>query len=106
MSCRRWTVAALLSLAMLPRVPAHGEPQAASEPRVEKSPAAVDAFGDALPRGAIVRLGTLRWRHGGLIAASTFAPDGNVLATGAQDGSVWLWDCATGKKLRQFKGLQ
>jgi RNA polymerase sigma factor (sigma-70 family) len=33
-----------------------------------------------------------------------YAPNGTVLAAGAQDGSVMLWDPATGKELRRLRG--
>jgi WD40 repeat protein len=42
-----------------------------------------------------VHTGRLRHRirvHSGTVHALTFSPDGSLLATGAQDGSVCLWD--------------
>jgi WD40 repeat protein len=32
----------------------------------------------------------------------TFSPDGTVLATGADDGTVRLWDPRTGKELARL----
>ena len=34
------------------------------------------------------------------------SPDGATLATGGADGSVRLWDVATGKQRRKFQGHQ
>src|SRR5260370_5317324 len=55
----------------------------------------VDGHGDALPAGAIARLGTPRWRHRANMIA--YSPDGNYLAaTGdvvaasdARQGTLW-----------------
>jgi WD40 repeat protein len=66
----------------------------------------LDAWGDALPAGAIQRLGSQRQRHGGMIGAIAWSADGKWLASGGgfTDRTVRLWDAATGKQLREFKG--
>ena len=40
-----------------------------------------DIHGDPLPPDAIGRLGTVRFRHGGIVADVAYAPDGRSLAT-------------------------
>ncbi len=59
---------------------------------------------DALPPGAVARLGEVRYRHVGRIFALAFSPDGKTLAAGGWDGSLRLWDVATREELRQFVG--
>jgi RNA polymerase sigma factor (sigma-70 family) len=66
--------------------------------------ARTDRHGDPLPDDALLRLGTLRWRHGGRIMAVAFSPDGKTLAVGCVDHSVQLRDLATGRSLRTFRG--
>src|SRR5262249_12441942 len=65
-------------------------------------PARVDLYGDPLPEGAIARMGTMSLRHvssGG--HASSFSPDGKLLATGGGTGTVKVWETATGRFLWQ-----
>lgn len=66
--------------------------------------AAAQSKGDALPPGAIARLGEVRYRNVGRAFSIAFSPDGKSLAAGAWDGSLRLWDVATGKEIRRFTG--
>lgn len=58
----------------------------------------IDAHGDALPSGALARLGTLRYRHDAPITAQAVTNDGKLIATGG-GRTVRVWDAATGKQL-------
>jgi len=62
-----------------------------------------DRYGDPLPKGAIARLGTIRFRHehASLHLIPAFSRDGKVLATGFNE--IRLWDPATGKLLREIR---
>jgi RNA polymerase sigma factor (sigma-70 family) len=77
-------------------------PQGAGQDGREKGGAErQDLFGDPLPAGAAVRLGSARlWP--GMFAFSLysvdFSPDGNALAMVGGDGAVHVWDTATGKE--------
>ncbi len=71
-------------------------------PPIEEAMPKVDRHGDALPEGALARLGTVRFRHGASIIHIALSRDGNVLATGGADGIVRLWDTRTGKLIREF----
>ncbi len=70
----------------------------------------VDANGDPLPEGAILRLGVVRqakvtrFAHRGAVGAVTFSPDSRMLATGCEGGCVMIWDAVTGRSLRDFPG--
>jgi WD40 repeat protein len=72
---------------------------AATAPAAE--PARTDALGDPLPSGAVLRLGTIRWRAGSPIVFLAALPDGHVLTVDQQQ-AVRVWDAATGRERQQF----
>lgn len=95
----RWIVRGVFILAgflaMVPPCIAAGNDPA------DKRPARTDLNGDALPAGALVRLGSVRFHHPGGMIAMDFSPDGKtVLAAGFMEGGLSLrfWETATGKE--------
>jgi RNA polymerase sigma factor (sigma-70 family) len=64
----------------------------------------VDRHGDALPDGALNRLGTLRFRHGYELRAAVFGPGDAVLFSAGSSRVIRVWDASTGKELAQLKG--
>jgi RNA polymerase sigma factor (sigma-70 family) len=87
--------------------PAADEPGAPPPSSTAKSAARVDDFGDPLPEAAVRRLGTLRFRHGGgYVNRLLLSPDGKTLVSKSYygEGSVCVWEFATGRLLRQFPG--
>ena len=58
-----------------------------------------DLYGDPLPPGAVMRLGTTRLRHAR--ADMVFSKDGKRLISCSRNGDVRIWDVATGKLLRR-----
>jgi WD40 repeat protein len=58
-----------------------------------------DAYGDPLPPGALLRLGTIRFRHGTWIEAVSYSPDGRTIAAGDDGGTIRLWDAKTGTEI-------
>jgi WD40 repeat protein len=61
-----------------------------------------DCYGDPLPRGALVRMGTIRFRHEDSVHSLCFSPDGKTVATSA-GRLVRLWDVARRQEVRTFK---
>src|SRR5438094_909368 len=58
---------------------------------------------DALPPGAVARLGSLRlWQGGYRICAVALSPDARFVASAGFDAPVVLWETATGRKVRNF----
>src|SRR5262249_50202497 len=60
-------------------------------------PSRVDRHGDALPPGAVARMGTVRWRDKGPVVGLAFLPDGKRVASLNWERTIILWDAATGR---------
>jgi hypothetical protein len=88
-SSTQYLLACLLGLAVV----AAADSAAPPVPRV-------DAYGDPLPRGAVARLGTVRWRHDGA-SAFAFTRAGETLVL-VGSGAVQFWDIKTGRVVRSF----
>ncbi len=61
-------------------------------------PERTDLYGDPLPPGALVRMGTLRLRHPTMAPSVAFSADGKTLISANPEG-VRFWDVSTGKPL-------
>ncbi len=71
---------------------------------VAETPSRVDALGDSLPPGVVMRLGSTRWRHGDVIQTVCYSQDGKRIASASfGDGSIRIWDTETGKMLHRFR---
>jgi WD40 repeat protein len=81
------------------------QPPAAPKPAVKESPPTAerkDAEGVPLPDGAVARLGSSRFRHGGTnIVTAAFSANGRLLAA-ADSRGIHVWDTATGRRVRHF----
>jgi WD40 repeat protein len=64
-----------------------------ADPTAERS----DAFGDALPADAVLRLGSVRLRHPDRVEALAYSADGKLLASADARGRVRVWDAQAGK---------
>jgi WD40 repeat protein len=64
-----------------------------------------DLDGDPLPSGAVVRIGSLRFRHPSAVECAAFSPDGRYIATGGMGAStVQIMETDTGKVIRRLPG--
>jgi WD40 repeat protein len=78
--------------------------QAAKEEKTEDRKPKTDLHGDPLPQGALVRMGTVRFRHPSLmVPLLAFLPDGKIVTSG-DDGMERIWDPTTGKELSKWHG--
>jgi RNA polymerase sigma factor (sigma-70 family) len=101
-----------------PTQPAAGAKPDDTKKSDEKKPG-VDAHGDPLPEGAIIRLGTVRFNHGTDLSQLLFTPDGKTIISAGRfensgaAGKAWrpgnglkglvrLWDAATGAETARF----
>ncbi|MDY3554341.1 sigma-70 family RNA polymerase sigma factor [Gemmata sp. JC717] len=72
-----------------------------------EEPVRTDRHGDPLPEGAVARIGTQRFRHGGgSINRLLPTSDGKMLVSKnySGDASVCVWELATGRLIHQFPG--
>jgi WD40 repeat protein len=68
------------------------------EPRKPLHP---NRWRDPLPPGALMRLGTIRFRHPGEIQALAISPDGKIMATGGE--KIYLWEMDTGRPIAMLQ---
>lgn len=65
-------------------------------------PMRTDRYGDPLPPGAAMRLGTVRYRHGHYLGHLAYTPDGRSVVTSDGRRHLQVWDARDGRKLRQI----
>jgi RNA polymerase sigma factor (sigma-70 family) len=80
--------------------------KAESEQPVEAKRVRTDRYGDALPEGAKLRLGTVRLRQGQPTYDAVFTPDGKTVIVGDGGGGIVFWDVATAREVRRLHHAQ
>jgi hypothetical protein len=104
---------AALGAAALSRPAANDRPEDARPPALhdrpdeaaEKPAAKTEGVGDALPPGALFRIGSTRLQHGSPINGVVASPDGKLLASLSSDGNLSIWELPTGReRYRTFIG--
>src|SRR6185295_4697509 len=88
-ACRSKPLLILLGLAVVANVAASQLP-------------APEGQGEALPPGAVVRLGSARGQQAGNVGFAAFLPDGASVVTVGDDRTIRLWESPSGKELRQI----
>jgi RNA polymerase sigma factor (sigma-70 family) len=63
---------------------------------------AQDDKGEALPAGALARLGSLKDRPSGEFTSVAITPDGKMLAAAGPANPPTIWDLATGRQVRRL----
>jgi len=76
-------------------------PLRAAEPLEVRVPR-TDSFGDPLPRGAIARLGTSRWRASNPMQSVAFSSNGRLVAASCVDSHIRIFDFPSGLLLKQI----
>jgi WD40 repeat protein len=70
----------------------------AAGPLQDNAVAKLDLYGDPLPPRALVRLGTVRFRHGTL--GANFLPDSKTVVAATQSNSIHFWDARSGRLVK------
>ncbi len=103
MRIRPFAVLVLLSATLaVPTLPTTAQSEAPTKSGAT-GPIRNDRYGDPLPKGAIARLGTIRFNQP-FPWSLAFSPDGKILASGGHDNRIRLWDPDTGKETRILEG--
>lgn len=76
-------------------------PTASSKEPAKKELLRTDRYGDPLPDGAVMRLGTARFSQASP-RSLIFSPDGKFLISAGADKLIRIWDSDTGKELRSL----
>jgi len=75
----------------------------AREPGVaERKQSRLDLYGDPLPKGAIARLGTTKFKPGWIIYRAAVSGNRKWLATAGQQVDAQIWDMETGNLVRRL----
>jgi len=61
-----------------------------------------DRYGDSLPTGAAMRLGTVRFRQTLFVKHIAYSPDGQFVVTHNEHRHLQIWDARDGRKLREI----
>jgi dipeptidyl aminopeptidase/acylaminoacyl peptidase len=61
-----------------------------------------DLYGDPLPPGALMRLGTVNYRQDSSVYRIAYTPDGKHFVTDGQDSIIRVWDAAEGRIIRRI----
>ena len=82
-----------------------GAPAKAAPPAPKADPAPTrdrDLYGDPLPPGARMRLGTIRYRQDSPIYRIIYTPDGKHFVTDGEDSILRVWDAGDGRLVRRI----
>jgi RNA polymerase sigma factor (sigma-70 family) len=79
------------------------QPKANAPHPTEAKRVQMDRHGDALPEGAMARLGTVRLRHNYTPTDAAFTPDGKTVIVGDTGGNIVFWDVATANEIRKLQ---
>ncbi|HEV3117444.1 MAG TPA: sigma-70 family RNA polymerase sigma factor [Gemmataceae bacterium] len=76
--------------------------EAAQPSRDVVKPVRADAYGDPLPEGVRMRMGSSRLQQGGLLDCLAYSPDGKMIVSSAYATGINVWDAGSGKRLHHF----
>lgn len=98
------TALVIVALAPCGLPAARGDQQCVAAGGANETAGLKDNYGDALPAGAVRRLGTTRLRQRSGLIGAVFSPDGKLLATCGWGDSIRVWDARSGRPVRRIHG--